>query len=278
MNALTIDLEDYFHVTGFEKDIPRSRWNRFDCRIVPNTKRLLGLLDRHGVKATFFVLGWVAQRFPELVQEIHNSGHEIGSHGYWHRLVYEQSPEEFRLDLRQSREVLGDVIGQGVTAYRAPSFSITQESLWALDILADEGFRVDSSIMPIHHDRYGIPNAEPGLHQRKTSAGRLWEFPPSVVRFAGRNFPVGGGGYFRLCPLGWTLYCLSRLNRRGQQPFMFYAHPWEIDPAQPRLKAGSRFSRFRHRVNLATTEHKLDTLLRSFRFGRLCDVIEQIRP
>ena len=224
--------------------------------------------------ATFFVLGWVADRFPDLVSEIHAGGHEIGAHSYWHRLIYEQTPEEFREDLQRSRDVLEDAIGQRVTAYRAPSFSITRRSLWALDILVEEGFRIDSSIVPVHHDRYGIPGAERCLHRLRLPGGELWEFPPSVVRFAGINFPTGGGGYFRLFPLCWTLFCLSRLRRAGQRS-LFYIHPWELDARQPRLRLASRMARFRHYVNLQRTENKLDVLLRAVRFGRLQDVIPQ---
>ena len=227
------------------------------------------------MRATFFVLGWVADRYPQLVHEIHRLGHEIGSHSYWHRLIYDLSPEEFRDDLRRSRDVLENLIGAPVTAYRGPSFSITKRSLWALDILIEEGFCVDSSVFPIHHDRYGIPGAERCVHTLRTSAGQLWEFPPSVARFAGFNLPVSGGGYFRLYPYALTRHCLKRLNRARREAFMFYVHPWEIDPEQPRLGIGSRASRFRHYVNLSSTERKLDALLRSFRFGRLCDVIQQ---
>lgn len=274
LNAFTVDVEDYFHVSAFEKHIDRSAWDRFGSRVRTNTHRILELLDRHKVSATFFVLGWVADRYPDLVREIHRCGHEIGSHSYEHRLVYEQSPEEFRSDLRRSRDVLEDVIGQRVTAYRAPSFSITKRSLWALDILVQEGFRVDSSIFPMsHHDRYGIGDAEPGLHRIDTDSGPLWEFPPSVVRFARLRVPIGGGGYFRLYPVSLSLYGLARINRTTQQPFMFYVHPWEIDPQQPRLRAGSRRSRFRHYLNLSKTKQRLDLVLRKFRFGRMCDAI-----
>jgi polysaccharide deacetylase family protein (PEP-CTERM system associated) len=223
------------------------------------------------VLATFFILGWVADRHPRLVREIQRGGHEIGSHSFWHRLIYEQTPEQFRADLRQSRDALESATGQRVTAYRAPSFSITTRSLWALDILAEEGFKVDSSVFPIYHDRYGIPQAEPRLHRLAAGGGSLWEFPPSVARFAGFNVPVGGG-YFRLYPLWWTLLCLRRIRRSGQ-PSMLYIHPWEIDPEQPRLAVGTRLSRFRHYVNLASNERKLDSLLKRLRFGRLCDVI-----
>ena len=275
INAFTVDVEDYFQVTAFEKHIARSQWDQYESRVVANTQRILRQLSRHNVQATFFVLGWVADRYPQLVHEIHRSGHEIGSHSYWHRLIYDLSPEEFRDDLRRSRDVLENLIGTPVTAYRGPSFSITKRSLWALDILIEEGFCIDSSVFPIHHDRYGIPGAERSIHTLRTSAGQLWEFPPSVVRFAGFNLPVSGGGYFRLYPFSLTKYCLTRLNHRRREAFMFYVHPWEIDPEQPRLGVGSRMSRFRHYVNLSSTQSKLDALLEKFRFGRLCDVIQQ---
>ncbi len=275
INAFTVDVEDYFQVTAFEKHVARSQWDQYASRVVDNTQRILRLLNRHDVQATFFVLGWVADRYPDLVREIHHAGHEVGSHSFWHRLVYDLSPEEFRDDLRRSRDVLEDLIGASVTAYRAPSFSITKRSLWALDILSEEGFCVDSSIFPIHHDRYGIPGAKTSVHTLQTKVGQLWEFPPSVARFAGFNLPVSGGGYFRLYPFALTRYCLNRLNRTRQEAFMFYVHPWEVDPEQPRLGVGSRMSRFRHHVNLSSTERKLEALLGKFRFGRLCDVIQQ---
>jgi polysaccharide deacetylase family protein (PEP-CTERM system associated) len=272
-NAFTVDVEDYYQVSAFEKHVPRGDWDRWESRVEANTHRILRLLERHGVKATFFVLGWVADRYPRLVREIHGCGHEVGSHGYWHRLIYELSPSEFREDLRRSRLALEGAVGAPITAHRAASFSITQRSLWALEILVEEGFTVDSSIFPIHHDRYGIPRAEPRLHQLSTPSGGLWEFPPSVARMARVNLPVSGGGYFRLFPLFWTYYCLRRINRRERQPFMFYVHPWEVDPQQPRVPTRSRVSRFRHYVGLAKNEGKLERLLAGFRFGRLSDVV-----
>ena len=273
VNAFTVDVEDYFQVSAFEKDIARDQWSQHTSRVVANTHRILDLLARHDVKATFFVLGWVADRFPQLVRDIHGAGHEIGSHSHEHRLIYNQTPDQFRDDLRRSRNAIQDACGASITAFRAPSFSITKKSLWALDILAEEGFLVDSSIFPTHHDRYGIPDAEPRFHRIDTSAGPLSECPPSVVRFCRLNLPVSGGGYFRLYPLPWTIHCLRRINQ-AKQPFVFYIHPWEVDPDQPRLAAGSRISRFRHRVNLRTTERKLDRLLREFRFGRLSREVE----
>ena len=272
LNAFTVDVEDYYHVSAFERDIDRRDWDRFDSRVEASTQRMLEILAEAGVRGTFFVLGWVAQRFPKLVRAIHDAGHELGSHSYWHRLVYELSPEEFRSDLRDSRSILEDAVSGPITAYRAPSFSITRQSQWALEILAEEGFTVDSSIFPIVHDRYGIPDAHPYLHEIVTPSGSLQEFPPSVIRFARMNFPVSGGGYFRLYPLSWTIRGLARINRKGR-PFMFYIHPWELDPSQPRLAVGSRLSRARHRVNLVSTASKLRRLLHRFRFGRMDEVI-----
>jgi polysaccharide deacetylase family protein (PEP-CTERM system associated) len=278
LNAFTVDVEDYYHVSAFEKHVCRDQWDQWESRVEANTQRLLDLLHKHDVRGTFFVLGWVAQRYPGLVREIYACGHEIGSHSYWHRLIYEHSPSDFRDDLCRSRDVLEDTIGARVTAFRAPSFSITARSLWALEILVEEGFSVDSSIFPIRHDRYGIPDAQRRLHRVATPAGELWEFPASVARIAfplagGMNLPVSGGGYFRLFPLFWTRFYLSRINRQEQQPFVFYVHPWEIDPDQPRIPAPSRISRFRHYVGLKQSEGKLDRLLAKFRFGRVCDVI-----
>jgi polysaccharide deacetylase family protein (PEP-CTERM system associated) len=221
LNALTIDVEDYYQVSGFERFVERSQWDRYESRVVENTRRVLRLLDEQQVPATFFILGWVAERFPQLVRDIQQAGHEIGSHSYWHRLVYQLTSDEFREDLVRSRDVLEQIIGQRVTAYRAPSFSITKDSLWALDILASEGFLSDSSIYPIYHDRYGIPDAQPGLHRIATRAGDLWEFPASVRRVAGMNVPVSGGGYFRLYPLWLTRRALKNINHVVKRPFVF---------------------------------------------------------
>jgi len=275
LNAFTVDVEDYYQVSAFERHVDRDHWDRWESRVVANTHRILRLLEKHHVRATFFVLGWTGHKYPHLVRDIHRSGHEIGSHSYWHRLVYDLSPEEFLADLRLSRDVLQNAIGEPVTAYRAPSFSITKRSLWALEILAEEGFRVDSSVFPIYHDRYGIPGAEPRLHRIATRRGALWEFPAAVVRLAGMNVPVGGGGYFRLYPLRWSIYCLKRINRVAREPFVFFVHPWEIDPEQPRIPAASRKSRLRHYVNLKKNEKKLGELLEAFRFGPLGDVVAQ---
>jgi len=275
LNALTIDVEDYYHVTAFEKQIARSSWNDFPSRVVANTQRLLELLAELEIQATFFVLGWVAEQFPALVRQIHAAGHEIGSHSHWHRLVYQLTPEEFRSDLLRSRAVLEDAAGTEVLCYRAPSFSITARSLWALQILAEEGFRVDSSIYPVYHDRYGIPGARHEPHLVETAAGSIWEFPASVLPLGRLALPVAGGGYFRLYPLHLSRYCLGRINRKQNRPFVFYTHPWELDPQQPRLLFGSRLSRWRHYVNLRTTPAKLRRLLSAFRFGPLREVIAE---
>jgi len=274
LNALTIDVEDYFQVTSFENVVPRSNWGHVESRVVANTHRLLDLLARHAVNGTFFILGWVADHFPQLVREIHAAGHELASHGYWHNLIYQQTPVEFRNDLRRAKVAIEDAAGQRVTAYRAPSFSIIRRSLWALDILVEEGFTVDSSIFPTNHDRYGIPGAEPRLHRIATSAGSLWEFPLAVKRLGPWSLPVSGGGYFRLYPFSFTRRCLASLNHAGQA-FSFYIHPWELDPQQPRIGGASWISRFRHYVNLSKTERRLERLLASFRFGTMSDVIAE---
>ena len=269
LNALTIDVEDYFHVSGFEGCVDRSRWDDFPSRVADNTHRIMDVLAAAGVQGTFFVLGWVAERRPDLVKDIRAAGHEIGSHGYWHRLIYRQTPDEFRADLRHGRDVLQDILGETVTAYRAPSFSITRQSLWALDVLIEEGFLVDSSIYPTRHDRYGIPGAPLEPHRIERPAGTLWEFSPPVYRCAGYPLAVGGGGWFRLYPYAVTRGCLRAVNRAGR-PFAVYLHPWELDPNQPRLAPG-RMAAFRHYVNLRRTEARLTQLLRDFRFGTLSE-------
>lgn len=272
-NVFSVDVEDYFQVSAFERHVPRARWDEYPSRVVASTQRLLALLQRHGVRGTFFVLGWVANKFPQLVREIHAAGHEIGSHSYWHRLIYTQTPDEFRRDLSESKRVLEDIIQAPIEAFRAPSFSITRRSLWALEILVEEGFRVDSSVFPTRHDRYGIPGAQVEIHELSTASGPIAEFPPTVVQWWRFALPAGGGGYFRLYPYALTRTLLNRVNALHRRPFMFYVHPWEVDPQQPRLPAGSRLSRLRHYVNLRHTEGKLDRLLRDFKFGCVRDVL-----
>lgn len=272
LNAFTVDVEDYYQVSAFEDQIDRGAWHGYPSRVVANTQRLLDLLDQHATKATFFVLGWTAREFPQLVEEIRDRGHELGSHSFWHRLVYRQTPDEFRMDLRDSIKAIADAAGVRVICYRAPSFSITRKSQWALEILAEEGIEVDSSIYPIYHDRYGMPDAQPGIHRREMQSGTIVEFPPTVLQTRLFNIPVSGGGYFRLYPRRFTSACIKRVNRR-QHPFMFYVHPWEVDPAQPRLPSSSRISTWRHRVNLHSTHAKLDCVLKRARFGRLSESI-----
>ena len=278
-NVFTVDVEDYFQVSAFERHVDRARWDDFPSRVVDNTHRLLRLLDRRQVQGTFFVLGWVARRHPELVRTIHAAGHELASHGFWHRLVYEQTPDEFRRDLRESREAIAAVAGVVVTMYRAPSFSITARSLWALDVLVEEGFTLDASVFPIRHDRYGLPHAERTLHRLPTPAGdSIWEFPASTTRLVGMNLPVAGGGYFRLYPWSVTRRLLGRINAGERQPFMFYTHPWEIDPEQPRIAGPGLRARFRHYVNLANTAGKLERLLETFQFTTLGATLRQMAP
>ena len=274
LNALTVDVEDYFQVSAFEDQVDRKQWATYPSRVVDNTYRLLDLFERHATLATFFVLGWTAREFPQLVKEIHNRDHELGSHGFWHRLVYRQTPDEFRIDLRDSVQAIEDAAGVRVSCYRAPSFSIIKQSEWALEILVEEGFEIDSSIYPIIHDRYGWPESEPEIHQRQTKSGPILEFPPAVLQTRLGNLPVSGGGYFRLYPLRLTISCIEKINR-SRHPCMFYVHPWEIDPNQPILPVSSRVKTWRHRVNLKTTYSKLDILLRRFRFSTMSETIRQ---
>jgi polysaccharide deacetylase family protein (PEP-CTERM system associated) len=272
LHAFTVDVEDYFQVSAFERFVSREHWDGFSSRVAANTGRILKILEEHRVRGTFFILGWVAERCPELIREISAAGHEVGSHGYWHRLIYSQTPAEFRADVRRSIEILEDIVGLPVTAYRAPSFSVTAKSIWATEILVEEGILVDSSVVPVRHDLYGMPGARTGLHRLETPAGALWEFPPAIDRLLGLvSLPVGGGGYFRLYPFWFTQWRLRRLEAQGEA-LMFYIHPWEVDPDQPRLHASLRSS-FRHYQNLRSTASKLDRLLKTFRFGPICDVL-----
>jgi len=273
VNAMTVDVEDYFQVSAFEDRVCRTEWHKFESRVCRNTERLLEIFDDVGVRATFFVLGWVAEQFPELVRQICMGGHELASHGYAHRLVYSITPQEFRDDLRRAKAALESAAGVPILGYRAPSFSITRHSMWALDVLIEEGYVYDASIYPIHHDRYGIPGWLRHVHKVERPGGSLWELPGSTMRLAGMNFPIGGGGYFRLLPYGWTRRGIERLNESEQQPAIFYLHPWEIDPGQPRI-AGSGLTQVRHYGNLAKTETRLRRMLSEFTFGRVSDVLQ----
>ena len=272
LNALTVDVEDYFQVSAFESVVRFADWDHYESRVEKNTQRVLDLLDVYQTKGTFFVLGWVAERHAELVRLIHRRGHEVASHGYAHQRVYTQSPEQFRDETRRCKKLLEDLIGAPILGYRAASYSITAQSLWALDILAEEGFRYDSSIFPIRHDLYGIPGHQRFFHQLDGDGRRaIAEVPLSTLRFAGVNFPVAGGGYLRIFPYAVNHLAIGYLNRSESQPAVVYFHPWEIDADQPRLPAG-RLSRFRHYTNLGRMETRLRKLLASFSFGPVRDV------
>ena len=273
LNALTIDVEDYFQVQAFADVISPNQWGRYPRRVERNTYRLLELLERSRARATFFILGWVAEQCPALVRDIFNAGHEIGSHGYGHQMITYGDQKKFRSDVSRATSVLEDKISAKLRCFRAPSYSITAKTLWALEILAELGFEYDSSIFPVHHDFYGIPNAPRFLHYRLLSTGaRLLEFPPSTVRISANNFPVGGGGYFRLLPYNFTAWAIRRINQRENQPALVYLHPWEIDPDQPRIAGGWR-SRFRHYQNLKTTETKLSRLLDEFSWAPISETV-----
>ena len=272
VNALTVDVEDYFHVSVFDGIIPRHRWEALESRVCRNTDRLLEIFADADVRATFFVLGWVADRFPHLVRRIAASGHEIASHGYAHRLVYDQTPMDFRSDVRRAKQLLEDASGVPVGGFRAPSYSVTPRSLWALDILIEEGYWYDASIFPILHDRYGIPVSCRRPYRLERGRGAIVEAPASTVRVGACNLPIAGGGYFRILPYAWTRWGISRLNTTERQPAIFYLHPWEIDPEQPRLQAG-RLSRFRHYRNLQSTEQRLRQLLTDFSFDTVASII-----
>jgi polysaccharide deacetylase family protein (PEP-CTERM system associated) len=272
VNAMTVDVEDYFQVSAFERHVPRARWDTFESRVCQNTERLLNIFDRASVTATFFVLGWVAERFPGLVRRIAACGHEIASHGHGHRLVYELTRDEFSEDLRRARGALEDACSTHVRGYRAPSYSITRQSLWALDVLVEQGYTYDASIFPIHHDRYGIPHSPRHPYLVDRPLGTIWEFPGATVRWGSQNLPIGGGGYFRLLPYEWTRRGIAHVNNTERKAVMFYLHPWEIDPDQPRIRAPLR-SRLRHYTNLARTEERLLRLLSEFKFDSAISVL-----
>ena len=275
VNALTVDVEDYFHVSALAPSIHRDSWSSRESRVVGNTQRLLSIFEHFDVRATFFVLGWVAERYPQLVREIAAGGHEIACHGFSHRLVYEQTAEEFHEETLRSKNLLEDITGSAVLGYRAASYSIVRESLWALDVLVELGFAYDSSIFPIRHDRYGIPNAERVPHRMSTPKGKsIVEWPLATARILGFRLPVAGGGYFRLLPYWVSRWGLASINRRDRRPFVFYLHPWEIDSTQPRV-AAPWLSRFRHYSNLGKCEERLRRLLGEFHFGTARDGLMQ---
>lgn len=275
-NAMSIDVEDYFQVSAFDGVVSRGQWDEYESRVVGNTRRLLELLDRTKTTSTFFVLGWVAERHPSLVREIAAAGHEVASHGFHHQLAYMLTPAQFREDVRAAKAALEALTGHPVLGYRAPSYSIVRSNLWALDVLIEEGYVYDASIFPIRHDRYGIPDATRHIHTLERASGSLVEFPVSTVRFGSVNLPVSGGGYFRLLPYRWTSWGIRRVNREGL-PAMFYIHPWEIDPDQPRIDVGA-LTRVRHYRGLDATERRLTRLLNDFRFASVSSVMNLAAP
>jgi polysaccharide deacetylase family protein (PEP-CTERM system associated) len=268
VNAMTVDVEDYFHVTAFADSLSRASWASQEVRVERNTHVLLELFDKYRVRATFFALGWVAERVPGLIKELHRAGHEVACHGLTHELVYKQTPQVFREETVRSKQLLEDLTGAKVRGYRAASYSITARSLWALDILEELGFEYDSSVFPVRHDVYGIPGAS--RLPFRVASGRLLEVPLTTVKVLGQHLPCAGGGYFRLLPYGVFRWALRRVNREGL-PAVFYLHPWEIDPGQPRIEA-PWLSRFRHYTNLHRTAARLEALLQDFRWTTMADV------
>lgn len=268
-NAMTIDVEDYFQVSAFAPYIARADWERLPCRTPANIERILGFLDEAGVKATFFTLGWIAERYPEVVRAIVAQGHELASHGYGHERASDLSPTAFADDVRRSKALLEDLGGVEVKGYRAPSFSIGTGNLWAFDVLAEAGYQYSSSVYPIQHDHYGMPDAPRWAHPVREG---LIEVPVTTNRFGERNLPSSGGGYFRLLPYGVSRWLIGRVNRREQQSAVFYFHPWEIDPEQPRVAGIDAKSRFRHYVNLSRTEARIRRLLGDFAWGRMDEI------
>ena len=276
LNALTVDVEDYFHVAALAPNIHKDSWDSRESRVVGNTHKLLSIFGQFNVRGTFFVLGWVAERYPQLVKDIAAGGHEIACHGFSHSLVYEQPPKEFYEETLRSKSLLEDITGSEVLGYRAASYSIVRESLWAMDILAELGFAYDSSIFPVRHDRYGIPDAERAPHRMATPNGSsIVEWPLATATVLGFRVPVAGGGYFRLLPYWFSRWGLASINRREQRPFIFYLHPWEVDPQQPRVSA-NWLSRFRHYTNLGKCEERLRRLLGEFQFGTARDGLVQL--
>jgi len=274
-NAISIDVEDYFQVAALAKSVDVSQWEGISSRVEQNTHKILDLFDTHNVKATHFVLGWVADRFPRLVEEIFNRGHEVASHGYSHQLIYNQSKEVFIEETHRSKAILEDIIGEEITGYRAASYSITKKSLWALDTLAEAGFKYDSSIFPIYHDNYGIHGSPEEPHILKTPNGaKLAEYPLSTYKIMGQTLPIAGGGYFRLYPYWLSRYFYRKTNRRNKS-FVFYLHPWEVDPDQPKVEV-SRFSKFRHYNNLDVCEERLGKLLSEFNFTTMKNKLEEL--
>ncbi len=273
LNALTFDIEDYYQVEAFKDYIRYEEWSQYESRVVENTRKITKILDERHVKATFFILGWVAERFPDMVKSLTDNGHEIATHGYAHQMVYQQLPEVFEDDLTKSIALLEKISEEKVIGYRAPTYSIIEESFWAFDILIKHNLLYDSSIFPINHDRYGVPDSERFPHQIQGKNGRtILEFPLSTLRFWKWNFPIAGGGYLRLFPYRILKLGIQWLNRQ-QQPGIIYLHPWELDPEQPRIPNIPYTTRLRHYINLHSTATKLHRLIRDFEFAPIRDVL-----
>jgi polysaccharide deacetylase family protein (PEP-CTERM system associated) len=276
INVMTIDVEEHFQVSAFANEIDVHEWHDMESRVERNTLRILEIFSENNIQATFFVLGWVAEKYPQLVKQIANAGHEIASHGYSHQLIYNQEYELFKKETQRAKHILEEIIQNPVLGYRAASYSITKKSAWALDILAEAGFKYDSSIFPVHHDRYGMPDTPRYPYTMNTERGNtLIEFPLSTMNIFGYQLPIAGGGYFRLYPYLFSKMAFQSINRKQNKPFIFYMHPWEVDPDQPRIKT-NWLSRFRHYNNLEKCEHRLTKLLHDFRFSTvkqvLCDL------
>ncbi len=271
VNAMTCDVEDYFHVGAFENDISRDDWDNLPCRVEQNTRRALNLFERYNVKGTFFVLGWVCQRYPQLIRDIHKAGHEVASHSIGHHRVTDLSRDEFIEDITRSKKLLEDTIGAAIVGYRAPSFSIGERNIWALDCLMEAGYLYSSSIYPIHHDHYGMPSA-PRFAFNPISDSEFLEMPVTTFKLLNKKLPCGGGGYFRLLPYSLSKMAMKQVNEKDSEACIFYFHPWEIDPDQPRQENASIKSKFRHYTNLDVMESKIEKLLKDFRWGRMDDI------
>ena len=267
-NAMTIDVEDYFQVSAFASTIPREQWGSLPCRVERNIDIALALLDEGNAHATFFTLGWIAERYPAVVRRIVDNGHELASHGYGHQRVSELSRNEFNEDISRAKKILEDLSGSPVIGYRAPSFSIGADNLWALDLLQEAGYQYSSSIYPIRHDHYGMPEAPRFAHYPRGKDGML-ELPPTTATLLGRNLPAAGGGYFRLLPYQASRWLIRRVNQQDGKPCIFYFHPWELDPDQPRQVSISTKTRFRHYVNLKRMGPRIQSLLQDFHWDRM---------
>ena len=267
-NAMSIDVEDYFQVSAFAPHIRREDWDTLPCRVERNVDVILGLLDEADAKATFFTLGWIAERYPQLVRRIVDNGHELASHGYGHQRASDLTPAEFRADIVRAKRILEDLGGVAVRGYRAPSFSINQANWWAVEELENAGYVYSSSIYPVRHDHYGMPDA-PRFPHRPNGADGILELPPTTLPLLGRNLPAAGGGWFRLLPYAMSRWMLRRVNRQDRAPCMFYFHPWELDPGQPRQAGLSARTRFRHYVNLQRMPDRLRRLLNDFEWDRV---------